>query len=64
MLGGTSVELTVRVERPVHQPAHAVGKHREDALRQSFGVALGRTVYPVAQTVLVVRAEEARKFRE
>jgi hypothetical protein len=63
MFGGTPVDLTVEVQRPIHQPAPAVGKHLENALRQSLGVAISRVVQPVGQAVLVVRAEEARQFR-
>ena len=44
MLGRTSVDLTVGVQRPIQQPAHAAGEHLEDPPGQSFGGALDRVV--------------------
>lgn len=56
------VEFAVGVERPIHQTAHSVREHLEDALWQSVRVALRGVVDPLGQVRFLVLTKQARKL--
>jgi hypothetical protein len=56
--GRSQVELASGVERPIHEPAHAVREHIEHPLREPVRTVSHDTVDPTSQAWLIVIAKE------